>query len=256
VAPPPPDGEWEAGGLFGFVMPNGKDIAAPLLAGAGRLLQFLAVSHNNGDSWPQLIAVSDGLNYTTLPTNESTYITTSGKSILGFDRNNGWSADCVNSRSQSSCAGPDGAGGLLMIHRERTRNEMDWVIQPITIPLTQPLCNGSPSATLLRYQYVTPQLIPAFDPEDVTLTYGERQYCSGAVTVSYLKAVTFNPDVVAEDPGQIGSAQTLDTAPGSQYVGYGGVLFLSPSEYLVTYEKGCPLAYCFVSQDMLTATPR
>jgi hypothetical protein len=129
-----------------------------------------------------------------------------------------------------------------------------WTIQPIAIPLAQPLCNGDASTTLRMYEYVSPQLVAALEPGLVTLIYGERQYCEDSTTGARLRAVTFDPALIVSQPNLIGTSQTLDSTTGSQYIGYGSAISLSPSEYLFTYEKGCPLAYCFVSQNALTAT--
>jgi hypothetical protein len=249
---PPGKEIWNAGAIFGFVMPNGTDIAAPMLAIKHPGYEYLAISRDNGNTWPQMIPVSDGQSYTELPTNETAFISFGKSSILGFARNLPWTPTCTNMPPTSQCAGPNGAGGLLMMYS--ANGGANWSIQPISIPLTQPLCGGNSSATLLKYEYISPQLVSAPQPGLVTLTFGERQSCSGSIAVAYLRTVTFDPALIASQPSAIGNPLVLDSTTSSLYIAYGNPIPLSPSEYLLTYEKGCSLSYCFVSQNTLIET--
>jgi hypothetical protein len=249
----PGGGSWHTGGLFGFVMPNGVDIAAPLMTGFGPGEEYLLISHDDGVTWPDLIVVSDDANYSSLPTGELGFLSFGTDSILGFDRNGLWYPGCVNRPPAYQCGSADGAGGLLMMYSND--DGAAWTIAPVTIPPAQPICGGIAGESVAEYAYVAPQLVPSAEAGMVTLTFGERQYCTNSITYSYLRAVTFDPEVVAAHPESIGNAQTLDWT-ANEYIGYGGMVQVGPSSFLLSYEKGTPVPWGFVSQTVMTATQR
>jgi hypothetical protein len=242
---------WDEGALFGFVMPNGTDLALPLLVGAGPGSEYLIISHDNGYTWPEMIPVGDGGEYVELPTGDSGFSSFGESSILGFVGNGLMSPGCVNNPPQQQCASPNGTGGLLMLYS--SDSGATWKIQPVTIPWTRPLCEGDSSSTIVYYSYNSPQIVPAAEPGMVTLTFNEHQYCTDAITNSFLRAVTFDPAIVAAHPESIGSAQALDWI-ADEYIGNGGMLQLSSSTFILSYEKGSGVPYGFISQDVLKAT--
>jgi hypothetical protein len=247
----PGGGDFRGGGLYGFVMPNGTDIAAPLIYGWAPGYEYLLISHDNGSTWTDLIPVSDGATYTMLPTGETDYFSFGTDSILGFVRNLLSYPGCVNKPPNYQCGSPNGVGGLLMLYSDD--DGATWTIEPVTIPQAQPICGGTPGASMVQYAYITPLLVPSTEPGMVTLTFGERQYCTSAITYSYLRAVTFDPAVVAAHPESIGNAQTLDWTE-NQYIGYGGMVQVGPSSFILSYEKGSSAAYGFISKTVMTAT--